>query len=100
MPQFLVAAHLLAESDEVLTVSARIAAHVVHRLPLRILEPPIALPRYGLDLLWHPRHNLDPAHTWMRRLFLEASRALPEVCADGPERRTQTIAYAAGGAEQ
>ena len=79
VPQFLVAAHLLAESDEVLTVSARIAAHVVHRLPLRILEPPIALPRYGLDLLWHPRHNLDPAHTWMRRLFLEASRALPEV---------------------
>lgn len=79
VPQFLVAAHLLAHSDEVLTVSARIAASVAGLLPLRVLEPPIALPRYSLELLWHPRHDRDPAHAWLRQVLIDASHALPSV---------------------
>jgi DNA-binding transcriptional LysR family regulator len=76
VPQFLVAAFLLAQSDEVLTVSARIAASVRGLLPLRELSPPIALPHYTLQLLWHPRHDSDPAHRWLRERLVEVSAAL------------------------
>ena len=57
----------------------RIATSVAGMLPLRVLEPPIALPRYSLALMWHPRHDRDPAHAWMRSVLVEASAALPPV---------------------
>ena len=45
-------------------------------VPLKIF----ALPFDALDgheiLLWHPRNEADPGHTWLRTLFIDVARDL------------------------
>lgn len=40
------------------------------------LALPFPVPSLTISLFWHPRHQADPAHIWLRRLVLE-------VCGDG-----------------
>ncbi|MFR9796373.1 LysR family transcriptional regulator [Streptomyces sp. MS06] len=35
-------------------------------LGLAVFEVPLDLPALPLGLAWHPRHDADPAHTWLR----------------------------------
>jgi DNA-binding transcriptional LysR family regulator len=72
-PYFLIALHVVAETDAVLTVSERAASAVAERLGLRLLEPPLALDPYALSLAWHPRHDSDAAHRWLREVFVQAA---------------------------
>jgi DNA-binding transcriptional LysR family regulator len=66
VPHFLAAAHLVAESDLMLTVARRVADVFMRLLPLRVLAPPLALPKTQLVMVWHARHDDDPAHAWLR----------------------------------
>jgi DNA-binding transcriptional LysR family regulator len=34
-------------------------------------EVPLRLPPLDLGLAWHPRHEADPAHAWLRRTVRE-----------------------------
>jgi DNA-binding transcriptional LysR family regulator len=61
---FLVAPHLIARCDYVLTIPARIAAAMP--LALAVREPPIELAGFDLTMAWHRRHDVDPTHTWLR----------------------------------
>ena len=63
---FLVAPHLLAGTDYVLTVSARVAALVAEHLDLETRRPPVDIPGFSVALLWHDRQHDDPIHTWVR----------------------------------
>lgn len=49
---------------------------------------PLALPEITISLLWHPRHDADPAHRWLRScvrdVCAEKQRAIG-VAADGPD---------------
>lgn len=74
VPYFLTALHLVAETDYVLTVAERLARSLAPRLGLRLLEPPIELRPYALNLMWHPRVDGDPAHRWLREALTRASR--------------------------
>jgi len=73
MPYFVAALHLVATSDDVLTVSESAAAAVAGTLPLRVVEPPIALQSYPVNLLWHPRLDNEPANAWLRDVFTRAA---------------------------
>jgi DNA-binding transcriptional LysR family regulator len=66
VPHFLAAPHIVAETDLVLTVAARIAASFATVLPVRILELPFDLPIVRVWMQWHERHDDDPAHLWFR----------------------------------
>lgn len=66
VPQFLLAPHLVASSDMVLTIGRRVAEAFARMLPLRILEPPVRLPPFLTQLVWHERTHADPAHRWFR----------------------------------
>jgi hypothetical protein len=46
-------------------------------LPLRILEPPIAMPKLPLVLIWHQRSEKDPGCTLFRRAVVDAVRVPP-----------------------
>ena len=46
----------------------------VELAPLKILPIPIDLPRYELRMLWHPRHEKDRAHMWLRERLLTICR--------------------------
>jgi hypothetical protein len=43
------------------------------RLPLRVVEAPVALPTYPVSLLWHPRLDNEPANAWLRSVFTRAA---------------------------
>lgn len=40
-------------------------------LDLVVFEVPLRLPPLDLGLAWHPRHEADPAHAWLRRTVRE-----------------------------
>jgi len=70
---------MAATTDYVLTVSDRSALALADTLPVRILEPPLPLAPYSLNLLWHPRLENEPANRWLRDVFVRAAaEAAPE----------------------
>jgi DNA-binding transcriptional LysR family regulator len=77
VPHFLVAPHIIALSDLLLTVAERLAAVVAEPLGLVVLSPPRELELAGFtnSLLWHERTHEDPARRWLRDVIVaEASR--------------------------
>ena len=76
VPYFLSGLHMVAESDDVLTVSDRAALVLAPVLGLRLLEPPLPLTPYTLNLLWHPRLEHEPANRWLREVFVRAAAAV------------------------
>ncbi|MBL9105329.1 MAG: LysR family transcriptional regulator [Myxococcales bacterium] len=73
---FLVAPDAIAGSDLIITLAERLARAFAGRLPLALHEPPLALPRFTMQLYWHERRHLDPAHQWLRRQILEVGAAV------------------------
>ncbi len=75
VPFFLAALRLTALTDHALTVSERVAKIMAPSLGLRILDPPLALAPYALKVVWHPRFDGDPAHSFLRDALQRAARA-------------------------
>jgi DNA-binding transcriptional LysR family regulator len=76
VPHFLVAPHLVARTDLVLTIARRIAETFAGILPLAIVESPLALPTFTIGMQWGERNDADLGHAWLRQRFLEAARGL------------------------
>jgi len=78
VPYFLAGLVLVAETDYVLTLSARLARRMAKRLGLRVVEPPaeLGLEPYAVSQLWHPRDDKDGGHRWLRQQVVSASRAM------------------------
>ena len=72
VPHFLLAPHLVATSDLVLTVGRRVAEVFTKLLPVEVVAPPVALPDYELRMYWHERHHRDPAQQWFRDVCRDA----------------------------
>jgi DNA-binding transcriptional LysR family regulator len=87
VPHFLVAPHIVASSDLLLTVAERVAEAVAGPLGLVVLAPPkeLELTGFTLSILWHERTHEDPARRWLRNgIVAEAnqrSRTAPVVSA-------------------
>ena len=71
VPHFLMAPHVVAGSDLVVTIGARVAAAFVELLPLQVFEPPVPVPGFKVSLAWHARTHHDPAHQWLRAAIVE-----------------------------
>ena len=69
VPHFMIAPHLVAATDMVLTTSRSVAESYAKFLPIRLLEPPLELERGTLSMVWHPRSHGDEGHRWLRRLI-------------------------------
>ena len=63
-----------ATEDVVLTVGERIVGALGDGL--RVLAPPIALPHFTVETIWHERHHADPACAWFRRVVAEVAKGL------------------------
>jgi DNA-binding transcriptional LysR family regulator len=72
VPHFLVAPHIIAASDLLLTVAERVAEVVAEPLGLAVLSPPRELEISGFtnSLLWHERTHEDPARRWIRDVIV------------------------------
>lgn len=83
-PSFLAAGFLVEQSDLLLTVSARVAHFLAARAALRLLPPPIPLPGYTLEAIWHRRLRQDPAHRWLRDQLSQVAAGLAAPTALAP----------------
>jgi DNA-binding transcriptional LysR family regulator len=66
VPYYLLAPHILECTDHLATLSAKGAEILATMAPLRVVDPPIELPRYNFSQIWQNARNDDPAHTWLR----------------------------------
>ena len=76
VPHFLVAPHVVRETDVILTLAARVAESLGPLLGLRQLAPPIELQGFSMSMVWHERQHADPAHAWLRGLIAAVAKTL------------------------
>jgi DNA-binding transcriptional LysR family regulator len=76
VPHFLVAPYIVAQSDLVLTLAARVANMLAAPLGLAILEPPseLRLDGFTMSAVWHERTHSDAAQRWTREVFAEVAK--------------------------
>jgi DNA-binding transcriptional LysR family regulator len=76
VPHYLVAPHVVAETDMVLTLPERLARSFAGRLDVRILPPPVEVSGFAIRMAWHDRRQGDPGNAWLRGLLLELGKSL------------------------
>ncbi|RAR54559.1 LysR family transcriptional regulator [Paraburkholderia unamae] len=76
MPSFVPLLSVVAATDMISTVPARLARFGAVILPLAVFEPPVALPKIVLSLYWHVRSHADDGHKWLREFLIRLSRDL------------------------
>ncbi len=72
---------ILARTDMIITLSARLAHQlaVAHGLVVRC--PPVPVRHTRLSLVFHRRFEADAGHAWLRRLILALAREVPAAVA-------------------
>jgi len=73
---FMAAPLIVARTDLLLTGPSMLIRYFAELVPLRVFEPPIALPTYPEEAYWHERFEADPAHRWLRELIGRIARPL------------------------
>jgi DNA-binding transcriptional LysR family regulator len=66
VPTFTAAAHVIIGSELTGLLPAGYARQVAALTGAHMYEIPAELPRLPMLLAWHVRHDLDPAHRWLR----------------------------------
>jgi DNA-binding transcriptional LysR family regulator len=74
LPSLLQLPLALVGSTLAATMPERVAQLYAKALPIRILPLPFDAPRTQEVLLWHKRHETDPAHIWLRELIAKLAR--------------------------
>ncbi|TDF64944.1 LysR family transcriptional regulator [Cupriavidus sp. L7L] len=69
---------VIAESDLVVVLPRTVANVFADSTQVRIVQPPMEIPRYDLKVYWHRRFSHDPKAKWLRDLAVE-------IFADGPD---------------
>lgn len=72
-PYFGVALHCLPGTQLVLTLTSGMRQLVDRDARLRIVETPHELRPFYFLMVWHPRLNTDPRHTWLREAMHHAA---------------------------
>jgi len=73
---FLLVPTLVAQTDLVAAVNARVATAFADSLELRVFAPPLRLPKGRVGQVWHEQLEHDPAQRWFRQLIVEECRKL------------------------
>jgi DNA-binding transcriptional LysR family regulator len=76
VPHFLIAPHLIAASDMIVTLATRIARTFARPFRLLMLPPPVELRAFTETLVWHERLHHDPAQRWLRDQLADVSSTL------------------------
>ncbi|WP_404429544.1 LysR family transcriptional regulator [Microbacterium lacus] len=71
---FLALGHFIVGTNRLGLVQSALAPEIARLSGIRILEPPFDATPTANALWWHPVHDRDPEHAWMRSIFLEAAR--------------------------
>lgn len=76
VPHFLVAPHVIASSNLIITLPERTARAFAEPLDLvlRSVPPEIGLVGFSMACVAHERSRTDPAHRWFRELLVDVSK--------------------------
>lgn len=66
VPGFHVLPTIVANSDLLAIVPARLAETFAAHLPIKALPMPIAMPDFDNRMFWHEHYDGDPANRWLR----------------------------------
>ena len=70
---FAAAVHLVIGSDRIATVHHRLALQAQSWLPVKLLQPPMAIPPMQQAMQWHKYRSQDPGMVWLRQLMHAAA---------------------------
>jgi DNA-binding transcriptional LysR family regulator len=65
---------LVTSSNLIATIPARLAQAMQRFVPIRVVPPPVSLPRIRVYLYWHERFHRDPGNEWLRGLYVSLLR--------------------------
>jgi DNA-binding transcriptional LysR family regulator len=74
VPSFLGLAQIVAHSDLLALVPARLGKIFAQEGNVRALAAPIKLPSYVVKHYWHERYHRDPGNIWLRSLIADVMR--------------------------
>ena len=74
LPYFSAAGALAARTDLLLTLPCRAAAGMSIEFGLAMLQPPVGLPTFEYNLLWHPKNDAETGAKWFRGGLAQAAR--------------------------
>ncbi|MFM9971754.1 MAG: LysR family transcriptional regulator [Burkholderiales bacterium] len=61
---------LITSTDLIATIPDRLAQAMARYANIKILPPPIRLPKWRLTLYWHERFHREPGNAWMRSEYI------------------------------
>jgi DNA-binding transcriptional LysR family regulator len=64
-------AALVLSTDLVATVPSRLAESMKRLAGVKVLPPPISLPKIKVSLYWHERFHRDPGNAWLRSIYVK-----------------------------
>lgn len=70
-PHFLSIPFMIANSDLVVTVPQAVGASLAGFADVRLVRPPLTIPRFDLKQHWHRKFHDDARHQWLRSLVVE-----------------------------
>ncbi|MFD2206137.1 LysR family transcriptional regulator [Kiloniella antarctica] len=65
---------IVANSDLITTSTMELAGPFLKRYNLQCFEVPFVMPNIDVHMIWHHRHDRDPAHEWMRDLIQDITK--------------------------
>ena len=65
---------LVAKTDMIAALPARIARYQARHLGLAVLDPPLALADFQIGIAWGALDHHDPAHRWLRERIVRIAR--------------------------
>jgi len=71
IPNYFALPEIIGTSDLLATVPSRIGRHLAARTSLEAHPTPFPDPVFDVHMCWHMRHDDDPAHTWLRSVFVD-----------------------------
>lgn len=71
---FLALPQFIAGTDRLGLIQSGLAPLVESMADVHVIAPPFDVTPLSNALWWHPNHNRDPEHEWMRALFVEAAQ--------------------------
>lgn len=97
VPHFLVAPGVVASTDLVVTMAARVLGPLAPALGLSLASCPVPLEPFAVRMLWHPRAEGDKVQRWLRGHVIAASEALRRPEGRAPRRPGRAAPAASEG---
>lgn len=85
VPDFPLVAPMVAQTRLLGLMPSKMAAISARAMPIRAFRPPFVVPRLTEVMMWHARHQQDPAHVWLRGVFRDVAASWSgRVCQQPP----------------